>query len=211
MHANQHFDEEQKSFLKFVVQNNLEEVSSFLGNKQIDSQTLNEALVLAAGFTRLEMVEIIVKYEPDINAQGYRGNTALEAALDSRKTKVIEFLLKNGANDVDGKANAMLNTSNFDKDLILAVKTQKIDKIITALTNGANINAKNPYGHTSLQIAIERGYSEIEKILREHGATDRTDIPKVISPYKKEASDYRLQLDDELCALIFEARKLDMK
>jgi ankyrin repeat protein len=56
------------------------------------------------------------------------------------------------------------------EDLLAAVRKGDAARVKTLLEQGADVNAKSPYGATGLFFAADRGNMEIMKILLDHGA-----------------------------------------
>jgi hypothetical protein len=56
------------------------------------------------------------------------------------------------------------------EDLLAAVRKGDAARVKALLEQGANVNAKSPYGATGLFFAADRGNMEIMKILLDHGA-----------------------------------------
>jgi ankyrin repeat protein len=57
-----------------------------------------------------------------------------------------------------------------EKALFQAVRNGELSNVITALQNGASIEAKESYGDTALNLAAENGHIDIVKHLVEAGA-----------------------------------------
>jgi hypothetical protein len=60
--------------------------------------------------------------------------------------------------------------AELDKKLLAAAKNKDLNKVIAALTNGADVNAKNENGTTSLYWASRKGHTEIVTMLLEKRA-----------------------------------------
>lgn len=59
---------------------------------------------------------------------------------------------------------------DIDKELIKAVKSRDIKRVIELLERGANPNAKDEYGWTPLHHAAKKGSVDIAKLLINKGA-----------------------------------------
>lgn len=57
-----------------------------------------------------------------------------------------------------------------DDDFLELCKSGDVDQIKKAINNGANVNAQNDYGNTTLIRATKKGYPEVVKILLQHGS-----------------------------------------
>lgn len=60
--------------------------------------------------------------------------------------------------------------ADLNEDLLAAVRKGDAERVKALLTQGADVNAKSPYGATPLFFAADRGNMEIIKILLDHGA-----------------------------------------
>jgi len=83
--------------------------------------------------------------------------TALQLAAEEGHTPVVRLLLKKGGN--------VNQTTRFDHTALhFAVENQQAETVKTLLKKGANIK-KHSCGKTAADIAKERGYVEIAKML----------------------------------------------
>src|SRR5713226_3268756 len=60
--------------------------------------------------------------------------------------------------------------ADLGEDLLAAVRKEDAGRVNALLAQGADANAKSPYGATGLFFAADRGNIEIIKILLDHGA-----------------------------------------
>jgi hypothetical protein len=60
--------------------------------------------------------------------------------------------------------------ADLGEDLLAAVRKGDPERVKALLAQGADVNAKSPYGATSLFFAADRGNLEVIKILLDHGA-----------------------------------------
>jgi ankyrin repeat protein len=123
----------------------------------------------------LEMVQILLDYKVDVNAQRDRGWTPLHDASDgdrltiynvvrsSRFPDTIQLLLEHGA-DINMRA---LNSST---PLHLAAKNRNVEIVRMLLEHGANVGAKDNEGRTPLYEAVENFNVELVRMLLEFGA-----------------------------------------
>lgn len=81
-------------------------------------------------------------------------------------TQAVILRLKNGA-DVNASG-----TINDITALMGAVQGEHVEVIKVLLSSGANVNAKNRYGHTALTYAERGRNEEIIRILKEAGGTN---------------------------------------
>lgn len=80
-------------------------------------------------------------------------------AVCHNNLKLAGWLLKNGA-DVNYKGGCLLETA-----LTLAVYSDNINVVRLLLEKGADVNEENGDGKTALDIAREKGYDEIVRLL----------------------------------------------
>ena len=77
---------------------------------------------------------------------------------------------------------AKAEMSDKNAQLIQAAEKGNLQTVQTALANGADVNAKNIYGQTSLMIASVNGYTEIVRLLLEKGAdVNAREVPGTIA------------------------------
>ena len=82
-------------------------------------------------------------------------------ACAEQNTRVIKNMVALGANMEDKERGRTA--------LMFAVEANEIETARTLLDLGANPNAENTEGITPLAVAEGEGFSEIAKLLREHG------------------------------------------
>src|SRR6266851_8466107 len=86
-----------------------------------------------------------------------------QGALSMRRVRSIVFCLVAVLVPVACRADA-------GEDLLAAVRKGDAVRVKALLDQGADVNAKSPYGATGLFFAADRGNMEIMKILLDHGA-----------------------------------------
>jgi len=132
-------------------------------------------LVAALGGRHFQTAELLRHSGADPNVQGYGGNTPLHSAALYADVEMVKVLLnleadvnirnKVGAAPLDA-ASAGLSGSDGEPNFpqVLANVTRLL------LDNGADIDARNNHGSTSLHFAVSRGRIEVVRVLLEHGA-----------------------------------------
>ena len=114
--------------------------------------------------TNLKIIKLLIEKNPDlININGYNRRTPLHFAVLHNCPKIVEFLIKNGANI--NKGDKYLRTP-----LLLSCKYgySKITKYL--IECGANINKADNSKNSPLHYACAFGHLECIKILLENGA-----------------------------------------
>ncbi|WP_447933209.1 ankyrin repeat domain-containing protein [Wolbachia endosymbiont of Dactylopius coccus] len=119
-------------------------------------------LHFAAYCDRFSVVKFLLNNSSaNIKAKDVYGNTPLHiAAQYSSKIEIVEFLLDNSASDIND------TTNNGWTPLRLAIQGDKPNTVKFLLNKGASIETKDRYGQTSLDLAVERGYTDMVKLLR---------------------------------------------
>jgi len=64
----------------------------------------------------------------------------------------------------------ILNAAYLNEDLLAASRKGDVGVVKSLLDQGADVNAKSPYGSTPLFFACDRGHTEVIKLLIERGA-----------------------------------------
>jgi ankyrin repeat protein len=123
----------------------------------------------AANNANLEVVQVLLEYNPDIGLRDNSGNTPLHDILTeighSPEGKVVEIvrrLLEYGAdpNILGADGSTPLHQASSRGSL-------EVTRLL--LSYGANIDEKNGWGETPFQVASSRGHGEIMKLLLEQG------------------------------------------
>ncbi len=133
--------------------------------QKLCSDELNEQFMKAVMEGKMHKLKLLLDKGADINAKSknhdYGYNTPLVNAVENGNLKIVDFLIKHGAN-VDAQGNVLnalgCASWNGHKEIVeLLIK------------NGADVNFKDGGGFTPLHDAA-RSEVEITKILLEHGA-----------------------------------------
>lgn len=165
-----------KSLLHIVLENpkaDMKLVQSLLSHNILES--IEDKFELALLATRCEDTDIFsyfLQFLPDINQKDRDGNTALFYCLGNRNPKILELLLRLGAdvtiqnNDGDTAVHRLCRYT--------IINQQAITRLVEA---GANINAVDHSGCTPLMDAAEIGADPVAiQFLIDLGATrDATD------------------------------------
>ncbi|KAI4381607.1 hypothetical protein MLD38_007668 [Melastoma candidum] len=126
----------------------------------------NTLLHLAIEAGRADLVQLLLEFEPDIEATG-RTRSPLEAAAARGEALISELLLARGAST----GRSEISTGG---PIHLAVYGGHTDILKLLLEKGAEVDERNRDGKTALHIAIEERRKDCVKILLNHGA--RTDL-----------------------------------
>jgi uncharacterized protein len=102
---------------------------------------------------------LLIARGADVNRPEQSNRSALEAAAQSSDPRMVEILLRAGANPN--------NTSQhlFETPLLVAASFGRAENIRLLIAAGANIDARNHQGETALWRAARRGDTEIVAIL----------------------------------------------
>jgi ankyrin repeat protein len=129
---------------------------------------LDSQLVVAARKGDISPVErlvaagVSVNAREDITAGVDSGSTPLLAAASEDHTKVLEFLLKKGANT----ELAYLDIT----PLAIAAASGHTECVALLLKYGAKVNVQNAAGFTPLIDASRKGHTEVVRLLLQYGA-----------------------------------------
>lgn len=133
------------------------------------------ALRLAAQEDQVDIVDLLLSQDMDINMRSPFGATAFLVAVENARKKMINHLIKCGA-DISiplKKSNAYhdyFKVKPGDTPLHAAIKLGQIDTVEILLSHGANINAVNGEDLNALQLAIAENQTDIAKFLIQNGA-----------------------------------------
>lgn len=118
-------------------------------------------LHLAAKYSRLGLIQILLNAGAKINAKNRYGYTPLHCAAIYNGSKTVETLLNAGAN-----INA---TDLMDYTALHWAAYHNNNETVTTLLNaGADTDATNIYGDTPLHIAYKNDYKKVAKLIKDH-------------------------------------------
>jgi ankyrin repeat protein len=132
-----------------------------VNSKKADGTT---ALHYAVHRNDLDTLKQLVKKGADPDAENVYGVTPIALACTNRNSAAVKILLDAGAD---------ANAEKWSGETILmdCVRTGTTDAVAALLKAGANPNVtENKMGQTPLMWAAAGGYSEITRLLLEHGA-----------------------------------------
>jgi ankyrin repeat protein len=144
-----------------------------------------------AWYGDLEMVQVLLDYKVDVNAQRDRGWTPLHDASDGDRSTgfhnvvqslpdTVQLLLEHGA---DVNMRALNNLTPLHK----AVEEGRIEIVRMLLERGANVGAKDDEGKTPLHEAARHGQDEVVHVLLERGANEDANDNKGRTPLHEAA------------------------
>ncbi|XP_050302900.1 uncharacterized protein LOC126740776 isoform X2 [Anthonomus grandis grandis] len=123
----------------------------------------NTPLYIASGCGYLEAVDILLKYNVNVNAAMNNGTTALHFASQEGHEKIVAKLLEHKA---DVRARSKLKYT----PLHMAADNGRKRVVIMLLENNANIEDTCFRGATALHCSAEEGRTEVVKILLDTNA-----------------------------------------
>jgi len=182
-------DEETKSFVAYI-------------NKQIKEEKIKKEKerkkhIIAEFFKsvnagELKNVESLIPQIGDVNVRNSKGKTALHIACLSGRSKMVELLLKNGANvniiDQSGKLSPLHEAVMSGNKLIVAFLLEK----------GAMKDVADNYGNTPLHLAVKSVNTGIIKLLIISGCNVNVKTLDKITPIHLAAGIGNLEIVKEL-------------
>ncbi|KAH7854985.1 hypothetical protein Vadar_019884 [Vaccinium darrowii] len=125
-----------------------------------DGQTL---LHLAIAQCRPDLLQLLLEFEPDIDAQNRSGYSPLESAAAAGEALIAELLLAN-------KASAERSKSSMWGPIHLATGGGHVDVLRLLLLKGAKVDGLTKDGNTALHVAVAERRRDCAKILLARGA-----------------------------------------
>jgi ankyrin repeat protein len=118
---------------------------------EIEQKWLNRRFIAFVGKSDIPEMKLLLERGADINAVDEKGYNALMHAVILGMPAVAEFLVKEGiALETKGGAIAYGETA-----LLMAAAKKRPDMVRLLLEAGADINAQNDHGHTSVAHAVD--------------------------------------------------------
>ena len=157
----------------------------------------NSAVLMAAYYSKREMVRQLIEMHADVNVLGSIGFTPVGIAAMRGDVEIVKMLIAAGAKldvlDYEGET-PLLRAIRFQRDdnlkvilgadvnvdisnqsgetpLMLAAEMGRLDYVEALLAKRAGTNAKNHSGNTALYFAIFEGHDEVAKRLIQAGST----------------------------------------
>jgi len=148
-----------------------EEVAAYLIGKgaDVDAKTNDERTPLhqAAQAGAAHLVEVLISKGVDVKARDKSGNTPLHGAAEAGRREVAELLIAKGA-DINAKATNEYWTTPLHRAAFAGHK----EMVELLIARGADANIRDYRGRTALDLAEQRGHTEIAELLRKHGAKE---------------------------------------
>ncbi|MFS7989955.1 putative non-specific serine/threonine protein kinase [Helianthus anomalus] len=120
-----------------------------------EGQTL---LHLAISQGRPDLVQVLLEFEPDVEARSRSGTSPLEDAAASGDSLIVELLLAH-------QANTERSESSTWGPLHLATGGGHVDVLKLLLLKGANVNAITKDGNTALHLAVKERRRDCARLL----------------------------------------------
>ncbi|CAF0995504.1 unnamed protein product [Rotaria sp. Silwood1] len=153
--------------VRYLLENIIDTVDNevrekFINNKDVMGETcLHEAVKVHA----VSCIELLIKYDIDVNIVNNDGITALHRAVDLGHQDIVRLLLKHKAelNTKDGSGWTPLHVASAHNDI----------ELVRLLVNrGANLNTTDCQGHSPLKWARETGSRDVFTYLKSQGAKE---------------------------------------
>jgi len=132
----------------------------------------NTPLEMAVGNKLKDIVELLISNGADVNAKHIFEKTCLMEAVRGNCKDIVQILISNGA-DVNARDHTGITVLMFAVSYRHFVDSEDAiqeDIIKLLISKGADVNAKTDEGTTALSLANYKGYSDIVKLLKKHGA-----------------------------------------
>lgn len=124
-------------------------------------------LHLAISKARPDLVQLLLEFEPDIEAPNRSGSTPLEAASSSGQALIVELLLARRAN-TKGSESSQFGPIHH------AAREGHMDVLRLLLLKGAKVDTPTKDGNTALHLAVEERRRDCARLLLANGA--RTNV-----------------------------------
>ncbi|CAF2560921.1 unnamed protein product [Rotaria sp. Silwood2] len=153
--------------VKYLIENIMTNADNdvrekFINNQDIMGETcLHEAVKVHA----VSCIELLLKYDIDVNIVNNDGITALHRAVDLGHQDIVRLLLK---------YKIELNTKDASgwTPLHVASAHNDIELVRLLVSRGANLNATDYQGHSPLKWARETGSRDVFTYLKAQGAKE---------------------------------------
>lgn len=138
------------------------EVAEYLieNNASINSSDNEEYTPLHGAAIRghREIIDLLTSKGVDMNAKSIHGESVLDCALGYMGNECADYLKSLGCE------------SNANESIFIAAQTGNLYAIKQHLESGVDVNTKNRFGVSALELATSRGYRQIVELLISEGA-----------------------------------------
>jgi ankyrin repeat protein len=156
-------NEESIRIYTYIINSNIEEIDKFYEFGYDPNKIFSHgytSLIFASANGKLKSLIKIIEHGADLNIKNSKGRTALFFACKYNYFEIVKVLLDNGANP-----NVTFNSS--DTPLQIASINNSIESIELLLKNSEiEIERKNLYNKTALDLAMENKNGKIAKLIR---------------------------------------------
>ncbi|CDK30802.1 ankyrin repeat domain-containing protein [Candidatus Babela massiliensis] len=149
--------------LMYAAKNGHKEIVQILLKAKVNVNVINSygvtALISAAINPHEEIIQMLINNGANVNIQDHNGFTLLMYAIDKNHENIIDQILKNRHINID------IQTNKGNTALIIAVNngnTKIVEKLLLA---NADINIKNKENKSAKDIAQEKDYQEIVRLI----------------------------------------------
>ncbi|KAH9292452.1 hypothetical protein KI387_042362 [Taxus chinensis] len=152
---------------KLVADGSVEEIREVLEKDEESVDSCDEQgrslLHMAVASRRPDLVQVLIEFRVDMEAQNRMGQTALHVAAIQGEGLIAELLLANGAN-AGAKDSSGWQAAHF------AASAGHVDVLRLVVQNGGDVNGAVSDGRTALHMAVDGGYRNCLKGLLVAGA-----------------------------------------
>ncbi|TMW57729.1 hypothetical protein Poli38472_014332 [Pythium oligandrum] len=149
--------------LLLAAQKGHEEATRLLLQRGANAESKNMALIPAAHFGHLKVVQILLDFNADQNYSNRKGTTPLMRAAQEGRDEVVHFLIQKGA--IASSANNEGMTA-----LMLAAQRGHARIATMLIKSGSDVNTQTRQGSTALLLAAKRGHTDTVEALLTAGA-----------------------------------------
>jgi len=115
--------ENHKNLISAIKNKDLEKISTLINeikninqpNYELNILTKRTCLHYACWKGNLEIVKILITYGANINAKSITGKTALNIALDSNLSEIVQYIIENGIKLITVKSDLLVLKQIWDK------------------------------------------------------------------------------------------------
>ena len=158
-----------------VPNNNNNEEDSGYGSKsfatllEAEEHVFQEFFAYARNGNYNEVLDILLRYNIDVDVRDEHGYTALLHAAGSGHLEVVQLLIDNHA-DVNATADVDIEEDSSDTALHLAATDGHLNTAILLINNGADVNLQNGDDGSALHLVALGGHFDIAELLINRGA-----------------------------------------